>query len=189
MEIRKLALSDVPAVTELYATCMVDDHYFRNAYRLRRDTDRDALFDKLLHGHGPVLAKAIGLGTSFGAQDGSLLVGFCVCFWYKAIRQYDDALFRGIFADDSGNVDLRDGIHDRLATLRGTELYGLSMCVSRAWRRQGVATKLIGTAITRLRPDWFVADVSAPESMPIYERYGCEKHDLGDGRTFIAIKP
>lgn len=188
MEIRKLERKDIPAVLDMYVRCMSGDPYFKNLYKLRRDADKDKLSEKLFYGHGPALAGVIGHGASFGAHDGSSLIGFYVCFWYDSVRQYDPELFLDVFAGPDGLVDYGDGLHSIIATLGGAVLYGLSLCVDGEYRRKGTSTKLVDAAFTRLRPKALAAAVSAPELLPVYERRGCAKYDLGDGRILCVVR-
>lgn len=188
MPLRRLVMSDVPSVVTLYAKCMADDGYFRNAYRLRRATDRDALVDKLLAEHGPVLSRVVGHGASFGFQDGAVLAGFYVCFWYDAARRYDPELFLDVFAGPEGRIEPDDELHSRLLRLRGAVLYGLSVCVEPEFRRRGIATRLVRGAMSSLRPDFLATDVSCPESLPIYRRMLCSETPLCDGRTLCIVK-
>lgn len=165
---RILTLNDLAQAKYLYADCFTDESYFKNLFRLRRDSDRDELFRSIAHMAGPVLSGVLPLGMSLGVFDDATLAGLSMAFDYGAVRGTNRTLFDTVFMQD-GVLAHEDALHGRICRMDGRILYILAFCVGVPYRRRGIASHMLDKYLSWPGFDYVVSDVSAMYSLPMYE--------------------
>lgn len=182
---RILTLDDLAQAKYLYADCFADEAYFKNLFRLRRDSDRDMLFRAIADMIGPVLSGILPLGMSLGVFDDSALVGLSLAFDYRMVRDTDRTLFDAMFTQD-GVLMHEDALHGRIREMSGRVLYILAFCVSVSYRRRGVASHMLDKYLTWPGFNQIASDVSAMYSLPMYEARNFEIQEIEKDYVLVS---
>lgn len=159
--LRLLEEKDYTAVMDLFAACFRDDHYFHELYGNSADFE-----SRLRESSKYSIKYCIDSGMSYGVFDVDRLVGFMLCFNYKWTQVFDRPAFRSIFLGSCPEI------HLNVAQIDGPVLYLMLVGVDLNHRRKGVASRLLDAVIAAYPDYTIVSDVSALESVAMYQKRG-----------------
>lgn len=136
-----------------------------------------------------VFLSAWKKGISLGVIEDEKLIGFALLFDYKATKNTHRGAFNEIFGiHDDQPLPYYEEIHQKIESIDGKILYLLSIAVSPAYRRCGIASALIDYVLSYYSECSIASDVSNEDSLEIYKKRNFEISKIEDGYFFISKK-
>jgi len=170
---------------DLFVKCFADDHYYAGLFPdpLTRQEEMRSSFSKniglcLAHGH------------SLGLWKENSLIAFLIGFDYHKMLSEAEETFLSIFGGNPNEISslpYYDAVHVRIADMGCPVLFLLSIAVSPAYRRQGLASALVESLLSS-RPGYgFAGDVSNPASLDIYRKRQFQIQEI-DTDYFLILR-
>lgn len=184
MKICTLTKTDLENVLDLFCECFSSDHYYQQLFA-GCDNIPSAMRDAFRSSISFCLEK----GISLGVIEDEKLIGFALLFDYKATKNTHRGAFNEIFGiHDDQPLPYYEEIHQKIESIDGKILYLLSIAVSPAYRRCGIASALIDYVLSYYSECSIASDVSNEDSLEIYKKRNFEISKIEDGYFFISKK-
>lgn len=169
------------AIMSLFIDCFFDDHCYAELFPVRSTRANDMVLS-----FSEDIRFCLSRGYSFGILDEAGELGaFILVFDYRRCMVEFPEAFRHIFAGNTDVLPYFDQIHRPIRKCDNETLFILSVAVRSDLRRKGLASMMLDRLIREYPGRNIASDVSAPYSIPMYDRRGFEVSEMEPGYSFV----